>query len=82
MSAGRGWARAHVSLSSPTARDPASVTFGSSLARHEAAARGGYASRPGPKWAGVDDVVGVNPGGCGTQSGSQRAIPVFLRRNG
>ena len=82
MCAGRGWARAHNSLSPSIARDPASVPFGSSLARHEAAARGGYASRPGPKWAGVEDVVEVNQGGCGTQSGSQRAIPVFLRRNG
>ena len=82
MCAGRGWTRACIYLSLSLVRDPASVPFGSSLARHETAARGGFASRPGPKWAGVDDVVGVNQGGCGTQSGSQRAILASLRRLG
>ena len=41
-----------LSLSHDT-RDASSVAFGSSFARHTAAARGGFASRPGPVWAGV-----------------------------
>ena len=43
----------HFSLSLNDTRDASSVAFGSSFARHTAAARGGFASRLGPVCAGV-----------------------------
>ena len=73
----------HLSLSlSHDTRDASSVAFGSSFARHTAAARGGFASRPGPLWAGVVWEVEVNQGGGGMRSGSPRDTPVFLPRSG